>query len=73
MIQKKISDTILKINKPFNNMDAIIRCRELLNFGNTAKEQSVILEVLDDLCDTGALMYCDIGDETWAYINKGEN
>lgn len=65
---KQIQSLILSIAKPFNKADIVILCKKQLNIGSTLKEQKMIFQVLDDLCENGRLIYADIGNDTWAFI-----
>lgn len=63
---KTIKETILNMERPFNVSDLFYR---LAAKGIT--NRTLILEVLDELCDSGLIDYSEINDDCWAFsVNR---
>lgn len=60
--RKVIKKTILEMERPFNVSDLFYRLDAL-----GVKNRSLILEVLDELCDSGIIDYSEINDDCWAF------
>lgn len=63
MLRKIIRETILQMERPFNVSDLFYK----LDSTNGIRNRSLILEVLDELCDSGAIDYSEINDDCWAF------
>lgn len=64
-LRAKIAKLILKMDKPFNLSDLFIQCEKQLNVSS----KKLILDILDELCDCGAVSYSEISDDCWAYLS----
>ena len=58
-----IRRTILSMERPFNVSDLFYTLEE--NHGIT--NRTLILEVLDELCESGIISYSEINDDCWAF------
>ena len=63
MLRKIIRETILQMERPFNVSDLFYKLDSVYGIRNRA----LILEVLDELCDSGAIDYSEINDDCWAF------
>ena len=63
MLRKIIRETILQMERPFNVSDLFYKLDSVYNIRN----RTLILEVLDELCDSGAIDYSEINDDCWAF------
>ena len=63
-VKTDIATLILEMEKPFRLSDLFTRCEQNLNVHN----RELILDVLDELCDCGAIEYSEINDDCWAFI-----
>lgn len=61
-LSRIIKETILDMERPFNVSDLLYR---LALKGVT--NRTLILEVLDELCDNGLIDYSEINDDCWAF------
>lgn len=61
-----IEATILNMERPFNVSDLFYKLEKVYQIRNRA----LILEVLDELCDSGQLLYSEINDDCWAFRVK---
>lgn len=62
-LRKIVRETILKIGQPFNTSDLYYRMRKDYGILN----RILINEVLDELCESGAVDYSEIDDGVWAF------
>lgn len=62
-LRKIIRETILRMERPFNVSDLFYR----LDSENMIQNRALILEVLDELCDSGVIDYSEINDDCWAF------
>ncbi len=62
-VRAAIATTILNMERPFSISDLFNYCRENLSIYN----EELILDVLEELCDIGAVDYSEIYDDCWAY------
>lgn len=62
-LRKIIRETILQMERPFNVSDLFYKLDSSYNIRN----RTLILEVLDELCDSGAIDYSEINDDCWAF------
>lgn len=61
-----IKETILDMKRPFNVSDLFYRLQ-----ARGITNRTLILEVLDELCDSGLINYSEINDDCWAFsVNK---
>lgn len=58
-----IRKTILGMDRPFNVSDLFYK----LETEHGIENRSLILEVLDELCDSGAINYLEVQDDCWAF------
>lgn len=63
MLRRIIRETILEMERPFNISDLFYK----LDSVNNIKNRALIMEVLDELCDSGAIDYSEINDDCWAF------
>lgn len=61
-----IEATILSMERPFNVSDLFFA----LERKHSIQNRSLIMEVLDELCDSGKLSYSEINDDCWAFHVK---
>lgn len=61
-IRKAIAAIIIQLDKPFRISDLFQVC-----YDNGIKDEDLILDVLDELCDLGDIKYYEISDNCWAY------
>ena len=61
-LKNKIATIIIEMERPFSLSGLFWVCK---NYGISDKE--LILEVLEDLCDTGIVSYTEIDNDCWAY------
>lgn len=61
-----IKREILKMERPFNVSDLFYKLNKYHNISN----RTLILEILDDLCDCGIIDYSEINDDCWAFSVK---
>lgn len=61
-LSRIIKETILDMERPFNVSDLLYRLalKKVTN-------RTLILEVLDELCDNGLIDYSEINDDCWAF------
>lgn len=61
-LSRIIKETILEMERPFNVSDLLYRLalKKVTN-------RTLILEVLDELCDNGLIDYSEINDDCWAF------
>lgn len=64
-LRTKIAKLILKMDKPFNLSDLFILCEKQFNVSS----RKFILDILEELCDCGAVNYSEISDDCWAYLS----
>lgn len=64
-LRSNIANLILEMDKPFNLSDLFILCQNQLNVTN----KKLILDVLEELCDCGAVSYSEISDDCWAFFS----
>lgn len=57
-----IKRTILGMERPFNVSDLLYQL-----FLDGVTNRTLILEVLDELCDNGLIDYSEINDDCWAF------
>ena len=62
-LRKTIRDAILEMERPFNVSDLFYKLKSEHNI----QDRTLILEVLDELCDSGAIDYSEINDDCWAF------
>lgn len=62
MLRKTIRETILQMERPFNVSDLFYKLDSI-----GIQNRALILEVLDELCDSGAIDYSEINDDCWAF------
>ena len=62
-LRRIIRETILQMERPFNVSDLFYK----LHSENNIQNRVLILEVLDELCDSGAIDYSEINDDCWAF------
>ena len=62
-LRKTIRETILEMERPFNVSDLFYK----LESAHNIQDRTLILEVLDELCDSGAIDYSEINDDCWAF------
>ena len=60
---EKIANIIIEIEKPFSLLGLIHVCAQ-----KGINDVDLILEVLDDLCESGIVNYSEIKDDCWAYV-----
>lgn len=63
MLRKTIRETILEMERPFNVSDLFYK----LDTAHGIRNRTLILEVLDELCESGAIDYSEINDDCWAF------
>ena len=63
VLRKIIRETILEMERPFNVSDLFYK----LNHAHNIRNRTLILEVLDELCDSGVIDYSEINDDCWAF------
>ena len=61
-----IEVTILSMERPFNVSDLFFK----LERDQGIQNRILIMEVLDELCDSGKLSYAEINDDCWAFLVK---
>lgn len=61
--QKIIQTVILEMERPFNISDLFYT----LSHHHGIENRSLILAVLDELCESGAIDYSEIYDDCWAF------
>lgn len=62
-LRKTIRETILEMERPFNVSDLFYK----LDNTHGIRNRTLILDVLDELCDSGAIDYSEINDDCWAF------
>lgn len=62
-LRRIIRETILQMERPFNVSDLFYKLHSEYNIQNRV----LILEVLDELCDSGVIDYSEINDDCWAF------
>ena len=62
VLSRIIKETIIDMERPFNVSDLLYRLalKKVTN-------RTLILEVLDELCDNGLIDYSEINDDCWAF------
>lgn len=60
--RETIATTIINMEKPFTLTKLFAVCEAIGIVG-----QSLILEVLEELCDRGTVSYFEIRDDRWTY------
>ena len=58
-----IREVILGMERPFNVSDLFYK----LNEKHGIRNRPLILEVLDELCDSGIIDYSEVNDDCWAF------
>lgn len=58
-----IREVILGMERPFNVSDLFYK----LDVKHEIRNRPLILEVLDELCDSGIIDYSEINDDCWAF------
>lgn len=61
--RKIIRQTILGMTRPFNVSDLFYKLESESGITN----RTLILEVLDELCDSGVISYLEVNDDCWAF------
>jgi len=64
-LRTKIVRLILEMDNPFNLSDLFILCEKQFNVSS----RKFILDILEELCDCGAVNYSEISDDCWAYLS----
>ena len=62
-IKERIATIIIEIEKPFSLFGLFHVCKKA-----EITDEELILEVLEDLCDSGIVSYSEIQDQCWAYV-----
>lgn len=62
-IRERIAELIIEIEKPFSLAGLFFVC-----YKEGISNEDLILEVLEDLCDSGIVSYSEIQDQCWAYV-----
>lgn len=62
-LRRCIREVILKMKQPFNTSDLYYK----LKVDHGILNRILINEVLDELCDSGAVDYSEIGNDVWAF------
>lgn len=65
-IRDQIAELIIEIEKPFSLEGLFFACKR-----RGISDQELILEVLEDLCDSGIIGYSEVQDQCWAYVPCG--
>lgn len=60
-----ICDIILSMERPFKVSQLLQRMEE-----NGINDKDMVLEVLDQLCDSGLIKYSEVDNDEWAYRNN---
>lgn len=58
-----IREVILGMERPFNVSDLFYK----LDANHGIRNRPLILEVLDELCDSGIIDYSEVNDDCWAF------
>lgn len=62
-IRKRVAELIIEIEKPFSLAGLFFVC-----YNEGICNENLILEVLEDLYDSGIVSYSEIQDQCWAYV-----
>lgn len=63
-MRETIEAVIMGMERPFNVSDLFYK----LEKEHQIKNRVLILEVLDELCESGRLSYSEIRDDCWAFL-----
>lgn len=63
-VREIIQETILTMERPFNISDLFY----VLDTQHGIQDRPLILAVLDELCESGALSYAEVYDDCWAFL-----
>lgn len=64
-LEMLVCDIILQMERPFK-ISQLFRAMSAKGI----EDKNLILDVLDQLCDSGLVKYSEIDDDTWAYKSK---
>lgn len=63
--EREICNVILSLERPFKISQLLEVMQE-----HDITDKDKILEVLDQLCDSGVIKYSEVEDDQWAYKNN---
>lgn len=58
-----VRKTILEMERPFNISDLFYTLEDRYQI----QDRKLILDILDELCENGAISYSEINDDCWAF------
>lgn len=63
LTRKTIRRTILRMERPFNVVDLFYT----LEKDHDIQDRKLILDILDEMCESGVISYSEIYDDCWAF------